>query len=157
MQRLLIDSAAAVFVDDYLLDLPDSVLVLRPATLVAGIGCNRNTPLEEIKGLLNETLKKNKLAGASIDRIATIELKSDEPGLIELAKTLNVPIEFFDREKLGQVEGVQSPSAMVEKHIGVKSVCEAAAILASQMGSLIVPKHKTPNVTVAIARKAYTS
>jgi cobalt-precorrin 5A hydrolase len=148
-------SAAAVFVDDRLLDLPGSVLVLRPATLVAGIGCNRNTPMEEIKDLLNKTLRKYRLAGTSLDRIATIEIKSDEPGLIELAKILNVPIVFFNREQLNRTEGIQTPSAMVEKHIGVKSVCEAAAILASQMGTLIVPKQTTPNVTVAIARKTY--
>jgi cobalt-precorrin 5A hydrolase len=44
---------------------------------------------------------------------------------------------------------------MVEKHLGVKSVCEAAAILASNQGTLIVPKHTTPNVTVAIARISF--
>jgi cobalt-precorrin 5A hydrolase len=150
------DNAAAIYVDDQKIDLPASVLVLRPATLVAGIGCNRNTPMEEIKILLNETFKKYQLAGTSLNRIATIDLKADEPGLVDLAKTLNVPIDFFSREELSQVEDIQTPSAMVEKHVGVKSVCEAAAILASQMGTLIVPKQTTPNVTVAIARKAFT-
>jgi cobalt-precorrin 5A hydrolase len=42
---------------------------------------------------------------------------------------------------------------MVEKHLGVKSVCEAAAILASNNGNLIVPKMKQGNVTLAVARK----
>jgi cobalt-precorrin 5A hydrolase len=150
------DSAAAIYVDDKQIDLPANVLVLRPATLVAGIGCNRNTPLAEIKALLNKTFKKYQLAGSSLNRIATIELKADEPGLVDLAKTLNVPIDFFSREELSQVEDIQTPSAMVEKHVGVKSVCEAAAILASQMGTLIVPKQAAANVTVAIARKAFT-
>ncbi|MGD9181389.1 MAG: cobalt-precorrin 5A hydrolase [Desulfobacterales bacterium] len=149
------DHAAAIYVDDQQIDLPTHVLVLRPATLVAGIGCNRNTPMEEIKALLNETLKRYQLARSSLNRLATIELKADEPALIDLAKTLKVPIEFFSRAELSQVEDIQSPSAMVEKHVGVKSVCEAAAILASQMGDLVVPKQSTPNVTVAIARKAY--
>jgi cobalt-precorrin 5A hydrolase len=149
------ESAATIYIDDKLIDLPAYVLVLRPATLVAGIGCNRNTPMEEINALLNETFKKYQLAGSSLNRIATIELKADEPGLIDFAKTLNVPIEFFSRKELNQVEDIQTPSAMVEKHVGVKSVCEAAAILASQMGTLIVPKQTTPNVTVAIARKAF--
>jgi cobalt-precorrin 5A hydrolase len=151
------DGAAALYVGDKRADLPSDVLVLRPASLVAGIGCNRNTSMDEIKSLLDEVLKNNHLAGSSLSRIATVDLKTDEPGLLELAKTLNVPIDFFSCEKLGQVHEIQTPSTLVENHIGVKSVCEAAAILASQMGSLIVPKHKTPNVTVAIARKAYTS
>jgi cobalt-precorrin 5A hydrolase len=151
------DSAAAIYVDDKRTDLPADVLILRPASLIAGIGCNRNTPMNEIKDLLDEVLKNHRLAGSSLSRIASIDLKTDEPGLLELAKTLGLPIDFFSREKLGQVKDIQTPSTLVENHIGVKSVCEAAAILASQMGTLIVPKHKTPNVTVAIARKAFTS
>ena len=148
---------AAIYVGDKRADLPSGILVLRPGSLVAGIGCNRNTPMDEIKGLLDEVLKNHGLADSSLSRIATIDLKADEPGLLELAKTLNVPIDFFSREKLGQIKDIQTPSTMVENYIGVKSVCEAAAILASQMGTLIVSKQKTPNVTVAIARKDYTS
>jgi cobalt-precorrin 5A hydrolase len=151
------NSAAAIYVDDRQADLPSDVLILRPASLVAGIGCNRNTPMDEIKDLLDEVFKNHRLAGSSLSRIATIDLKADEPGLLELAKTLNVPIDFFSREKLGHVKDIQTPSTLVENHIGVKSVCEAAAILASRMGTLVVPKHKTPNVTVALARKAFTS
>jgi cobalt-precorrin 5A hydrolase len=46
---------------------------------------------------------------------------------------------------------------MAAKHAGVKSVCEAAAILAAHPGTLIVPKHKTHNATVAIARRNFIS
>jgi cobalt-precorrin 5A hydrolase len=151
------DHTAAIFVGDRQIELSPHVLILRPATLVAGIGCNRNTPMEEIKDLLVEVLKKNNLANGCLNRIATIDLKADEPGLIELAKDLNLPIEFYSRDELNSVKDIQTPSTMVEKHVGVKSVCEAAAILASQMGSLIVSKQTTPNVTVAIARKTFIS
>ncbi|MCK7507846.1 MAG: cobalamin biosynthesis protein [Desulfobacterales bacterium] len=43
--------------DDRLLDAPPGALVLRPPSLVAGIGCNRNTGAEEIRGLLLGTLQ----------------------------------------------------------------------------------------------------
>ena len=148
------DGAAAIYIGDKHADLSPGVLILRPASLVAGIGCNRNTPMEEIKDLLEKVLENHRLAGDSLGRIATIDLKADEPGLLELSKTLDVPIDFFSREKLGQIKNIQTPSTLVEDHIGVKSVCEAAAILASGMGTLIVPKQKTPNVTVALARRA---
>jgi cobalt-precorrin 5A hydrolase len=151
------DAFAGVFVDDIRAALPSEVLILRPATLVVGIGCNRHTPMEEIKSLLDDVFKKNRLANASLNRVATIDLKADEPGLVELAKYLKVPITFFSREEIKTVAEIQNPSAMVEKHIGVKSVCEAAAILASAMGTLIVPKQTTANVTVAIARNVFTS
>jgi len=146
------EMVAGVFIDDVRWNLPPQVLVLRPASLVAGIGCNRNTGSEEIKALLEEVLATNNLAQSSLKCIASIDVKADEAGLIALANTLELPLVFFEREQLNQVKEIENPSTVVEKHVGVKSVCEAAAILAAQNGTLIVPKCTTPNVTVAIAR-----
>ncbi len=151
------DRAAAVYIGDRQIDLASNVLRLRPASLVAGIGCNRNTPMHEIKALLDDTFKKYHLAGNSLARLASIDVKADETGLLDLAKALKVALDFFSRDELNRVKDIQTPSKMVEKHVGVKSVCEAAAILTSQRGTLIVPKQTTPNVTVAIARKTFLS
>ena len=142
-----------VFIDDIIINLPPKTLILRPASLIAGIGCNRNTDLSEIKGLLSDVLQKFRLSPHSLSGIASIDLKNDEAGLIALAKELNLPIYFFSKEDLEQVKEIQTPSEMVKKHIGIRSVCEAAAILAANKGKLIVPKHFTKNVTVAVARK----
>jgi cobalt-precorrin 5A hydrolase len=141
-----------VFIDDVRLDLPSSTLVLRPASLVAGIGCNRNTAAAEIKSLLEEVLATADLSLLSLKRLASIDVKSDEEGLIELSREFDLPLVFFKRQELNQVINIENPSKVVEKHVGVKSVCEAAAILSSRNGTLIVPKQKTKNVTVAIAR-----
>ena len=151
------DEAARVFIDDRRCELPPDTLILRPPSLTAGIGCNRHTPLEEIRELLFSVLARHGLATQSLCCLATVDLKSDEPGLQKLAEDLNLPLHFYARDALNRVDTIQSPSAMVEKHVGVKSVCEAAAILAAQNGNLIVPKHTTPNVTVAIARISSTS
>ena len=148
---------AVVVIDDVKRDIPPRILVLRPASLVAGIGCNRNTDTREIKTLLEEVLAANNLAGSSLKCIASIDVKSDEAGLIALAETLDLPLVFFTREQLNQVEQIETPSQIVEKHVGVKSVCEAAAILAAPNGTLIVPKHTTRNATVAIARIGFIS
>ncbi|BBO80489.1 cobalt-precorrin 5A hydrolase [Desulfosarcina ovata] len=145
------DAQAAVFVDHIRLDLPPHVLVLRPPSLVAGMGCNRGTDVEEMRGLLETTLAANHLAPASLRTLATVDLKADEPGLVALAETLNVTITIFTRDRLKTVAQVPNPSPMVEKHIGVKSVCEAAALLATHWGRMLVPKQKTTNVTVAVA------
>jgi len=146
-----------VFIDDVLVDLPSNILILRPGSLVAGIGCNRNTSMKEMKFFLLEILKRFGLTSASLRSIATADIKGDEPGLLALAKDLELPLKFFDREELNQVKDIKTPSAMVEKHIGAKSVCEAAAILAAKHGKLIVPKQSIRNVTVAIARISFTS
>ncbi len=133
-------------------DLLPDILVLRPKILVAGIGCNRNTPMEEIRLHLDDVLNRFSLAAGSLMWIASIDLKKDESGLIALAKELELPLKFFGKKELNSVKNIKTPSAMVEKHIGVKSVCEAAAILAAKQGELIVPKQSTRNVTVAIAK-----
>jgi len=154
-ENTAIEMDAGVVIDDVTWEVPLQTLVLRPASLTAGIGCNRNTDTREIKTLLEEVLAANNLAGSSLKCIASIDVKSDENGLIELAELLKLPLVFFSREQLNQVEQIENPSQIVEKHVGVKSVCEAAAILAAQNGPLIVPKHTTRNATVAIARIGY--
>jgi len=151
------DFRTGVFIDDITLDLPDRTLILRPPSLVAGIGCNRNTGLDELKGFLMDVLEKFALSPKSLRSLSSIDIKSDESGLSALAKELDLPIQFFTRNELNSVETIQNPSTMVEKHVGVRSVCEAAAILGSNQGQLIVPKQNTRNVTVAIARTPFTS
>jgi cobalt-precorrin 5A hydrolase len=146
-----------IYVDDIVIDLHPEVLILRPASLVAGIGCNRNTPMDEIQTLLKEVLANHQLAVASLASLASIDVKADESGLLNLAENLKLPLEFYDRKKLNQVKEIKNPSAVVEKHVGVKSVCEAAAILTARGGALIVPKQSTKNVTVAIARINFMS
>ncbi len=145
-----------IYVDDLRVDLPPRILILRPPSLVAGMGCNRDTGAGELKSLLFEVFSRFRLARPSLSRIATIDAKRDEAGLTELARSLGVGITYFDRDALNRARGNFSPSAAA-KHMGVKSVCEAAAILASGNGELIVPKQVSTNATVALARRHYTS
>jgi cobalt-precorrin 5A hydrolase len=149
--------STGIFVDDVQMDLPEEVLVLRPRSLVAGMGCNRHTGRQELMDLLGHVLAANDLAWGSLSAIATIDVKADEPGLLALARALSLEIFFFSKSELNSVPDIPNPSQMVEKHLGVKSVCEAAAILGADRGPLIVPKQTSPNATVAIARRAYTS
>lgn len=144
---------ARVWVDDRAVEPPAGALVLRPRSLVAGIGCNRHTGADEMRELLLATLQAAGLAPASLARLASVDLKADEPGLSGLAAELGLPVDYFSREEIRRVEAdVPTPSARVRHHIGVNSVCEAAAILASRGGTLIVPKRSSKNATVAVAR-----
>ncbi|NOX32384.1 MAG: cobalamin biosynthesis protein CbiG [Deltaproteobacteria bacterium] len=128
-------------------------LILRPPVLNIGIGCNRNTGLKEIKLFLLKVLKKGGLSPASIRRFATTEVKKDEPGLLALSREMKIKMDFYGKKELNSVKTIMTPSKMVEKHLGVKSVCEAAAILSAGNGRLIVPKKKNKDVTIAVAIK----
>ena len=124
--------------------------LLHAKALVAGIGCNRNTPAEEIEQALQQACQENNLALQSVARLASIDLKSDEQGLLEFAAQHALPLDFFNHDQLNGVDGV-STSAVVLRATGAKGVAEPAAVLASDGGRLLVKKMKWPNVTVAIA------
>jgi len=149
-------NTAMIYVGDEIKELPPACLVLRPRTLVAGIGCNRGTGKEEIKHFLYDVFRKHKLSAKSLYRLATIDIKKDEVGLIELGEELGLPIIFYSSEELNRIKGLQNPSKLVEKHTGVESVCEGAALLGAETSRLLVPKHVAKNVTVAVARTACT-
>ena len=83
-------------------------------------------------------------------RYCTIDVKADEPFVQLLKEGYDEEVEFFTAEQLTAVE-VPNPSDTVAKHVGTPSVCEAAAILGSNRGKLIVPKIKGKNFTVALA------
>lgn len=125
-----------------------------PKVLWIGIGCERNTPKELIEMAIDETCKTYHLATEAIAGIASIDLKGDEPGIIEVCRQRNLIFKTFTSEQLKQVD-VPTPSEVVEREVGTPSVAEAAAILAGE--NLQVSKQifksgeRSGAVTVAIA------
>ena len=144
-------------------------LILRPPVLSVGIGCNRGTKFKAIKEFLLSVLKEQGLSINSVNRFGTTEVKKDETGLLKLSDEMQIKIDFYSNQELNSVKTIKTPSKMVEKYLGVKSVCEAAAILSSSSitrdksgilntpdkfdGKLIVTKQKNRDVTIAVAIK----
>ena len=83
-------------------------------------------------------------------KYCTIDVKEDEEFCEMLEDEYDEEVVFFTAEELSQVD-VPNPSATVQKHVGTPSVCEAAAILGSNNGKLIIPKVKGKNWTAALA------
>ena len=83
-------------------------------------------------------------------RYCTIDVKQDEEFVEMLKDEYHEEVVFFTAEELSEVE-VPNPSDVVANHVGTPSVCEAAAILGSNHGKLIVPKIKGKNWTAALA------
>ena len=83
-------------------------------------------------------------------RYCTIDVKEDEEFCAMLEDEYDEEVVFFTAEELAQVD-VPNPSDTVRKHVGTPSVCEAAAILGSNHGKLIIPKVKGKNWTAALA------
>jgi cobalt-precorrin 5A hydrolase len=130
---------------------PEQLLILRPRNLVLGVGCNRGTPVDEIEMLAATHLKRLFLSLKSVSSIASVAAKRDEPGLIELAERLGVPLRCFESDELNLVAFPSPPSEHALAAVGVAGVAEPAAILASGGGRLLLKKVKSANVTLAVA------
>jgi len=109
-----------------------------PRVLWIGIGCERGTSRQLIESGIRQVLQLHRLAWGAIAGVATIDLKADEPGLIELCQAYDWPLRCFPAAVLQSIT-VPNPSAIVAAEVGTPSVAEAAAIQASQ-NPLRVPK-----------------
>jgi cobalt-precorrin 5A hydrolase len=131
---------------------PADWLRLRPRNLVAGMGCHKGTPEKELLDFIESTFKQEGLSLLALKALATIKAKKDEPGLQMAARSLGVEFLWFTAQELEAIPA-PNPSTRVARHMGVVSVSEAAALKAGGV-ELIVPKRKTANATLAVARVA---
>ncbi|MBS0012893.1 MAG: cobalt-precorrin 5A hydrolase [Desulfobacterales bacterium] len=144
-------SRPGIYVSHYCPDLPENVLVLRPASLCVGVGLNSGTDAAQLCDAVYSAFARHRLSVKSIREFATICEKTHEPGLREMARHFARPLTGYSRAQLAEIKDVPTPSETVEKYMGVKSICEAAAIKAARSGQILVPKQKTQNTTVAVA------
>ena len=93
-----------------------------------GVGCDRGTSLATLQTALQKALHIVGTNTAHIQTIATIDLKSDEVGLVALAQALGLPLLCYPAKELAAVP-VANPSMTVLKYVGTPSVSEAAALL----------------------------
>ncbi|MFC7866613.1 precorrin-3B C(17)-methyltransferase [Streptomyces murinus] len=130
-------------------------VLLRPPSLVVGVGASRGAPVDEVLGLIQETLREAGLSPRSVAELATVDAKSKEPGILGAAGRLGVPVVTYSAEELAAVE-VPNPSAAPLAAVGTPSVAEAAALLGG--GELLVPKRKSDAspamATCAVVRRA---
>jgi cobalt-precorrin 5A hydrolase len=134
---------------------PDEVSILdngvlyRPKVLVIGMGCNRGTALEEIETVIIETLAELRFSIRSVKALCTIDLKQDEPGLIEVCQRYGWEMVCYCAEQLNEMY-IEAPSETVYKFTGAYAVSEPAAKLYSGNERLIVNKKKSGNVTISV-------
>lgn len=123
-----------------------------------GLGCDRGTPLATLRLVVDEALAACRAELADVAAVASIDLKADEPALLQLGQALGWSIRFYPAAELATV-AVPNPSETVRRHTGTPSVSEAAALLAAgaDASQLLIEKyrHRGPdgrNATVSIAR-----
>ncbi|MEV5172729.1 precorrin-3B C(17)-methyltransferase [Streptomyces flaveolus] len=129
-------------------------VLLRPPSLVVGVGASKGAPVEEVLGLVEEALREAGLSPRSLAELATVDAKAEEPGIVAAAERLGVPLATYSAEELAAVE-VPNPSDAPLAAVGTPSVAEAAALVRG--GELLVPKKKSAGqpamATCAVVRR----
>ena len=140
-----------IIVSPFIIYPPEGMLELHFVPMVATIGfglAHHPDDYEEIYDQIDEAFSRKGILPCA-KQYCTIDVKANEPFIDEL-RMYNETVQFFTAEELAAVE-VPNPSDTVMKHVGTPSVCEAAAILGSNHGQLIIPKIKGKNWTAALA------
>lgn len=147
--------ALAIIVSPFIYsNLPSDLLVVyyTPQVLDLGIGLAHQAPVEtydDIQQLLSE--HNICLWSECIRSICTIDIKAEEPVIQKFQdEQYGLELKLYSAEELAKVD-VPTPSQTVADHVGTPSVCEAAALLASNHGKLLLPKIKGKNYTLAVA------
>lgn len=126
-------------------------LHLVPAVITLGIGCRKGTSIDTIERVVSSMLTENGIFPQGIEQIASIDLKKEESGILQLAKKWGLPFVTYSSEQLKAVNGEFTASPFVQQVTGVDNVCERSAVLGSHVGELIVRKQAQDGVTAACA------
>ncbi|MEJ5060258.1 MULTISPECIES: cobalamin biosynthesis protein [unclassified Pseudomonas] len=129
-------------------------------TLVVGLGCQRGCPVSTLRALLDQALQAHQIDIHEITALASIDLKRDEPALIELAEQLGLEVMYFSSAQLaGYQPQLSHHSDIAFERTGCYGVAESAALaLAEQLDNapakLLIRRQKYAQATLALAGAA---
>ena len=141
-----------IIVSPFIRYAPEGLLELHFVPMVGTVGfglAHHPDDYEKIYDEIDEAFANRGVLPCA-HKYCTIDVKEDEEFCAMLEDEYDEEVVFFTAEELAKVD-VPNPSDTVAKHVGTSSVCEAAAILGSNHGKLIIPKVKGKNWTAALA------
>ncbi|MEF9673722.1 cobalamin biosynthesis protein [Pseudomonas sp. MWU13-2100] len=125
--------------------------------LAIGLGCRQGCSVSTLQVLLEQSLQNHGIDLKTIKGLASIDEKRAEPGLLELAQRLNLPLVFFSAAELAPyATRLSHRSSLAFEQTGCHGVAESAALaLAEQLGqaraNLLISRQKNPMATFALA------
>lgn len=124
-------------------------LHLIPPALTLGIGCRRGISSHVIEKVALAVLDENGYDIRAVRRVASIDIKAAEPGLIAFCESYGLDYITYPAADLAVVPGNFSPSDFVKGVTGVDNVCERSA--AAGGGALLIKKTAREGVALALA------
>jgi cobalt-precorrin 5A hydrolase len=123
--------------------------------LIVGIGCRRGEAPEPILAAVREALARAALPLERVRLLASAELKAQEPGLLEAAQRLGLPLRFISCADIRHSPLAFSPSPAAQRQLDLPGVAEPAALLAGRRTRLVLPRTVVQGVTVALAQETW--
>lgn len=127
----------------------DDVSVLKLRWLIVGIGANRGVSKSEVKDAIESALSEINAGIEDVKYFASAMIKENEEGIIEAAEELGKELRYVPHEI---INSTRAPSPSKAESLGLKGVCEPAALALSEEKKLLLKKRVYGNVTIAIAR-----
>ncbi len=123
-----------------------------PQRVTLGVGCARGCPPKELAGLVTRMLAGAGIGPEAVASVNTLDFKADEPAVLELARSLGVPLRLFSAAQLeAETPRLQTPSNVVFAEVGCHGVSEGAALAQVGPGGVLhMAKQKSANATCAL-------
>lgn len=133
----------------------ETALKLVPPVLTLGVGCRKGVSASDLAYTFEMLLRKASFHKEAVAQVCSIDLKADEPGLLEFCRQNGFPFKTFSAEKLNAVRGHFTASEFVRKTTSTDNVCERSAVLGSG-GELLTKKDAGNGITMAFATAPYS-
>jgi cobalt-precorrin 5A hydrolase len=146
--RLAIDVANALGAEPVISTTTEAV-----KTVTVGVGCRRGTAAARIATAVRKGLKRARVNLREVRWLATAEIKRREPGLIEAASRLGLPLRVIPDWMMKRAGDEVTPSEFVKAKTGLPAVAEPAALTSGRNTRLLLKRQVIDGVTVAVARE----
>ena len=127
----------------------DCTLHLVPQVVTVGVGCRKDVDPNVLKQAVEGALASAHVSPRAVKLLASIDVKSQELAILQLAETYGWALRFYTADELNAVPGDFDSSEFVRRTVGVDNVCERAAL--AQGGHLLLGKQAANKTTVALA------
>ncbi len=126
--------------------------------LVIGIGCDRGISLQTLKQAIDLALQSVNSTSEQVSLLATIDQKSRESAILELAKQQHWRLQFYPSTLLAEAYQIEQEN-LISQYAGVVYISQAAALLAANTNAteLLIEGYKYrgadhKNATISIAQ-----
>lgn len=127
-----------------------TTLHLIPRSVTVGVGCRRGIDSDQFEEAVMRSLRRCHLALAAVEQLASIDLKQDEPAIINFSRKYQIPFVTYTPEQLSETPGSFTPSEFVKATTGVDNICERSAVRGSGGGRILQGKRAENGITTAI-------